>query len=71
MDKDEKPKTKHSLLLKILSIFAFFTVITVGFSGLNTYITQMRLYKNQCLESLCNIVDYLEGLIKDSGEELN
>ena len=69
MDKDEKPKTKYSLLLKILSIFAFFTVITVGFSGLNTYMTQMRLYKNQCLESLCNIVDYLEGLIKDSSED--
>ena len=69
MDKDKRQKVKYSLLIKILSIFALFTVIAVGFSGLNTYFTQMRLYKNQCLESLCNIVDYLQGLMIDSGEE--
>ena len=69
MDKDKRQKVKHSLLLKILSIFALFTFLAVSFSGLNTYITQMRLYKNQCLENLCNIVDYLQSLIMDSGQE--
>ena len=69
-DIDKKqPKVANSLLFKILFIFALFTIITIGFSGVNTYVTQMHLYKSQCLDNLRNIVDYLELLIKDSGDE--
>lgn len=69
-DIDKKqPKVANSLLFKILFIFALFTIITIGFSGVNTYVTQMHLYKSQCLDNLRDIVDYLELLIKDSGDE--
>ena len=69
MERTRKTKTTNSVLFKIVFIFSLFTIIAIVFSGINTYVTQMRLYKNQCLENLCNIVDYLERLIKDSGSE--
>ena len=69
MDRTNKVKLPQSLLFRFALIFFSFTVVAVLFSGISTYVNQMRLYKNQCLENVRNIGDYLERLIQDSGKE--
>ena len=62
-------KTTDGLLFKFAVIFTVFAIVSLLFSGIRTYMTQMKSYKAQCLENVRNIGDYLERLIQDAGED--
>ena len=58
-----------SLLLKFAVLFGAFTIVTLLISGITTYTSQMKSYKDQCVEKISSIGDYLEQIIQASGED--
>lgn len=58
-----------SLLLKFALLFGTFTIVTLLISGITTYTSQMKSYKDQCVEKISSIGDYLEQIIQASGED--
>ncbi len=62
-------KSTDSLLFKFAIIFTIFTVVTIIFCGVATYILQTRIYKEQVENKVRNIADYLQVLIKADGNE--
>ena len=58
-----------SLLLKFAVLFGAFTIVTLLISGITTYTSQMKSYKDQCVEKISSIGDYLEQIIQSSGED--
>lgn len=64
-----KRRWTDGLLFRFSLLFATFTIVTLLFSGIATYVTQTKAYKAQCVENIRNVGEYLEALIQDSKEE--
>lgn len=57
------------LLFKFGIVFIVFTVVTLLLSGITTYISQMRSYRQQCQDNIRNVGKYLVSLMLREGED--
>lgn len=64
-----KKRGVKSLSFKFMVMFIIFTIITLAFSGIVTYISQNNIYKEQCQTKIRNICEYLCTLMEEEGEE--
>ncbi len=66
----KKTGTTNSLIFKFSVIIMTFTVVLLVISGILTYLSQMRIYKEQCEENIRNIGEYLAALMENEGENI-
>ena len=60
---------KVSLITKFIVMFTVFGVISTLVCGIFTFMTQTRIYHNECESNLKNITDQLNSIIQDDGED--
>lgn len=69
MAENNKRRKTDGLLFRTALVFGVFTIATLVISSFTIYAIQMRDYKEQKVEDIRSIGDYLERLIQEAGEE--